>query len=87
MKRLLKGRLASTVVGARETGEEVVCDLEVEAAVDEGDGVGAGDVYGCAELAVHEGFGGAEVGGGAGEVGEHDLVGRWMLRLRLSVGG
>lgn len=47
----------------RETREEVVRDLEVQSAVQEGER-GVADDVGCgAELAVHEGFGGAEVGG------------------------
>lgn len=47
----------------REAREEVVCDLEVQPAVQEGKG-GVADDVGCgAELAVHEGFGGAEVCG------------------------
>lgn len=57
-----------------QAGEEVVCDLEVEAAVEEGEGGVAEDVGCGAELAVDEGFGGAEVGGRAGVVGEDDLV-------------
>ena len=55
----------------------MVSDLKVETSMNECDVVGADDVCCCAELAVDEGFGGAEVGGGAGEVGEHDL-GRWV---------
>lgn len=44
-------------------------DLQVEAAVQEGEGVGADDVGGRAELPVREGLGGPQVGGRAREVG------------------
>ena len=60
--KLLDEHTCLLEVVSREAGEEVVRDLEVEAAVDEAEGVRADDVDGCAELAVDEGFDGPEVG-------------------------
>lgn len=56
-----------------EPREEMVCNLEVQPAVDELDGRGADHIGGCSELAVDEGFGWAQVGGGLGEMRQYDL--------------
>ena len=66
-----EARLAEVVAG--EAREEVVRDLEVQAAVDELDRGRADHVDGGAQLAREEGLAGAEVGGRAREVREHDL--------------
>lgn len=65
--------LQAAEIVARDAREEVVDGLELQAAVDEVEPGGAGDVHGGAELALGEGLGGAEVGGGGAPVGEGDL--------------
>ena len=57
----------------REAGEEVVGDLEVQPAVQEGEVGRAGDVCCCAQLAVREGLAGSEVFCGPAEMGEDEL--------------
>lgn len=58
---------------AWHAGKEVVDGLELQAAVEEVEPLGAGDIHGGAQLALGEGLGGAEVGGGHAPVGEGDL--------------
>ena len=57
----------------REAREEVVGDLEVEPAVQEGEVGRAGDVCCCAQMAVREGLAWSEVFCGPAEVREDEL--------------
>ena len=66
-------RLDLAQVMPRHAREEVVAGLELEAAVDEVEPGGAVDVHGGAELALGEGLGVAEHGGGHAPVGQGDL--------------
>jgi len=70
---LLHERLQPAKVVARYTREQVVHGLELQAAVDEVEPLRAGDVHGCAELALRERLAGAEVGGAGAPVGKGDL--------------
>lgn len=58
---------------ARHAREQVVHSLELEAAVEPVEPGRAVDVHGGAELALGEGFFGAQVGGGHRPVGKRDL--------------
>lgn len=78
LKSLLLGKLFHQMRGcfevvSRKTREEMMRNLKVQATVDERKGVWADDVDSCAQLAVHEGFEGAKVSSGAGEMGENNL--------------
>lgn len=70
---ILHERLQSAEVVAGNAREQVVDSLELQAAVDEIEPLRAGDVHGCAQLALSERLAGAEVGGAGAPVGEGDL--------------
>ena len=65
--------LQSPQVMPRHAREEMVHGLELQAAVDEVEPGGTGDVHGGAELLLREALRVAEVGGAHREVGERDL--------------
>ena len=66
-------RLQPPEVVPRHPREQVMHGLELQAAVDEVEPGGAIDVHGGAQLALGEGLGVAEVGGGHAPVGEGNL--------------
>ncbi len=71
--KLADKRLHPPQIMPGHTRKEMMNSLKLQTTMNKVEPGGTGDVHGGAELFLGKGLGGAEVGGGHGEVGEGDL--------------